>query len=136
MRPVRSSAGSYRPLVAAIGISLLLVTLSACDGSSTGPGNPAAPIELDAYVTVQELGGLPSGLHTDYCECVPGPVTLVTSSRPPEIVECQGSYGLASSGGERREVTLIGRGWRVTEEYTLPVDPHLSIRVDATCREL
>lgn len=136
MRSMRSPAGSSRPFTPAVWISLLLVTLSACDGSSTGPGSPTAPIELDAYVTIQELGGPPSGLHTDYCECVPGPVTLVTPSRPPETVECHASYGLPYSDGERREITLVGRGWRVSVDYTLPVDPHLSIRVDATCREL
>ena len=92
--------------------------------------------ESDVYVTVEELGGPPGGLYTDYCECVSGPVSLVSFGRPPETLECQGSYGLPYSDGERREVSLVGRGWRVTEEYTLPVDPHLDIRVDAICTEL
>ena len=123
--------------VATVGrLPLVLLALSACDGSSTRPRNITAPIELDVYVTVEELGGPPGGLYTDYCECVSGPVSLVSSGRPPETLECQGSYGLPYSDGERREVTLVGRGWRVTEEYTLPVDPHLDIRVDAICTEL
>lgn len=123
--------------VATVGrLPLVLLALSACDGSSTRPRNITAPIELDVYVTVEELGGPPGGLYTDYCECVSGPVSLVSSGRPPETLECQGSYGLPYSDGERREVSLVGRGWRVTEEYTLPVDPHLDIRVDAICTEL
>jgi hypothetical protein len=117
-------------------LPLVLLALSACDGSSTRPRNITAPIELDGYVTVMELGGPPGGLYTDYCECVSGPVTLLASGRPPETIECQGSYGVPYSDGQRREVTLLGRGWRVTEEYTLPTDPHLSMRIDATCREL
>jgi hypothetical protein len=123
--------------VATVGrLPLVLLALSACDGSSTRPRNITAPIELDVYVTVEELGGPPGGLYTDYCECVSGPVSLVSFGRPPETLECQGSYGLPYSDGERREVSLVGRGWRVTEEYTLPVDPHLDIRVDAICTEL
>jgi len=117
-------------------LPLVLLAFSACDGSSTRPRNITAPIELDVYVTVEELGGPPGGLYTDYCECVSGPVSLVSFGRPPETLECQGSYGLPYSDGERREVSLVGRGWRVTEEYTLPVDPHLDIRVDAICTEL
>jgi hypothetical protein len=112
------------------------IALSACDGSSTGPRNVRAPIELDVYVTAEELGGPPGGLYTDYCECVSGPVTLISSGSPPQALDCQGSYGVPYSDGERREVMLVGRGWRVTEEYTLPVDPHLDIRIDATCRDL
>lgn len=88
------------------------------------------------YGTVEELGGPPGGLYTDDRECVSGPVSLISPGRPPETLECQASYGLPYSGGERREVSLAGRGWRVTEEYTLPVDPHLDIRIDAICTEL
>ena len=113
----------------------MLGALAACDGSSTGPRYAQTPVRLDAYVTVEEMGGPPPGLHTDYCECVPGPATLVRAGRPPERVECRGEYALPYSDGQRQEVTLIGRGWRATVDYTLPVDPHLDIRVDATCVE-
>jgi hypothetical protein len=117
-------------------LPLVLLALSACDGSSTGPRSVTAPIQLESYVTVELLGDPPGGLYTDYCECVSGPVTLVATGRPPETVECQGSYGVPYSDGQRREITLIGRGWRVSDEYTLSVDPHLDIRIEATCREL
>lgn len=132
--PIRKSARSSGRFAGRLWIPGMLVTLGACDGSSTGPGNPTAPIELDAYVTADELGG-GSGLFTDYCECVSGPVTLVSPGTTPELVECQGNYGVPYSDGQRREVTLIGRGWRVSVEYTVPVDPHLDIRIDATCRD-
>lgn len=82
------------------------------------------------------MGGPPAGLFTDYCECVSGPVTLVASGSPSQIVEGQGSYAVPYSDRQRREVTLVGRGWRPSAEYDLPVDPHLDIRIDATCREL
>ena len=130
-----TSIGSRRRVASGFWIPLISIALSACDGSSTRPRNVTAPIELDVSVTADELGGPPGGLFTDYCECVSGPVTLISPGRPPQSLECQGSYGLPYSDGERREITLLGRGWRVTEEYTLPVDPHLDIRIDAICKE-
>lgn len=134
---VETCAGSrfrtgFRHFVAA-----LFVAAAGCDGSSTSPRDGEAPIELRAVAIADPGSGGGYRLITDYCECFPGSVTLVSTRRPIERVSCAGESGLGYpiTYNDTLEVRLLGPTWQVSETFNVILDPHVGLRVAATCLE-
>jgi hypothetical protein len=126
---------SLRSFAAALAAVLALAT-TACDGPSSSGHDAESPIELTSAATGGPLGGGGYRVVTDYCECVADSLLLVDGRDNVTSIECSGTYGLVSAGGDEPVVaTIIGPTWRVSTSSRVPVDPHIGLRVDATCLE-
>ena len=133
--PVKSMHGSTRIAAAALGLVLGIAT-SACDGLTSGSGDVEAPIELTPTATVDPTNSGGYRVVTDYCDCVTETLTLIDGRGNLTRIECTGVYHLVSAGGQEPvEATILGAGWRVSSSSQMPSDPHVGLRIDATCVE-
>jgi hypothetical protein len=94
---------------------------------------PAPPIVLTGSLFADPLSGGGNLLLTDVCGCVSVPLTVVSNARPPEPLACHETHPLDYSSSTV-VVTVSAPTWSVSGTYSVPLDPHVGLRVHADCR--
>ena len=131
--PVPSPPRARRVLATTLFIALL----GACRHSPTEP-NPTTPppIVLIGSLFADPISGGGNLLTSNVCACVSVPLAVVSTGRPTESLACNETHALgypATYDGPV-VVTVSAPTWSVTATYSVPIDPHVGLRVRADCR--